>query len=81
MAKISQLVAFLTITIGSLQSVAAETLGEFPASNTLWIPITLNLEIDEIRLKFGAPHLRQNAFGNLAITEIAETSYQSKKDC
>jgi hypothetical protein len=81
MAKISQLVAVLMITFASLQSAAAETLGEFPSSNTLWIPITLNLEIDEIRLKFGAPHLRQNAFGNIAITEITETSYQSKKDC
>lgn len=65
----------------STEFASAEVLGELPDSNTIWIPITLNLEIDNIRLRFGAPHLRQNAIKNLGITEITEESYQGKKDC
>lgn len=62
-------------------SVKADTLGQIPASSTIWIPITLNIEIDSIRLRFGAPHLRQNAFGNIAVTEIIEKNYRSKREC
>lgn len=65
----------------STELASANVLAEFPDSKTIWIPITLNIEIDSLRLKFGAPHLRQNAIKNLGITEIIEQNYQGKKDC
>ena len=81
MSRFPKYIALLFWCMAAPQLVEAETLGELPSANTLWIPITLNLEIDEIRLKFGAPQLRQNAFGNPSITEVTETSYQSKQAC
>lgn len=80
MYKIKKLAIIILFSI-SPEFLSAETLGEFPNSNTLWIPITLNLEIDDVKLKFGAPHLRQNAFKKLSITEITQDSYQNKREC
>lgn len=81
MRKFFSSILIAQILISLSLTARAETLGQIPDSSTIWVPITLNLEIDEIRLRFGAPNLRQNAFTNIAVTEIIEKSYTSKQAC